>query len=40
MPALLSQTGWEPAGSRDWLGGAMNLTTARKPVEDRDATRS
>jgi ubiquinone/menaquinone biosynthesis methyltransferase len=40
MPALLNQTGWEPTGSRDWLGGAMNLTTARKPVEDGDATRS
>jgi demethylphylloquinol methyltransferase len=30
MEALLRKVGWEPAGSRDWLGGAMNLTTACK----------
>jgi ubiquinone/menaquinone biosynthesis methyltransferase len=33
MATLLRQTGWEPDRSRDWLGGAMNLTTARKPNE-------
>jgi demethylphylloquinol methyltransferase len=30
MAALLRTVGWEPGESRDWLGGAMNLTTACK----------